>query len=300
MDFNKLYIFQVVSELESVSKAAKKLFRTQSAVSQQIALLEAELGFRLFFRKRGRIFLSPEGKSLAAVLNADFDHIRSAVHLIKDNLEMVEGQIRLGVLLDDSTTFSLSELLVHFSNKYPQVKFKISFGTNAEIEKQLVDGRIDLGILIVFKMQDMFVRHEIIKTTHTLMASAAMLRKMKSGGIEELLTEGNLIDFSDDFLCLTPWIAKNFPDMLPILKSRTPTIVVPNHVEALKMVERDWGVAILPEHLCKGHVKAGQLQKVFPKKKELSVGLDIAYFANRTLALRETLFIDFVRNSVKR
>lgn len=294
MDLNKLLIFQIVSELQSISKAAKKLYRTQSAVSQQILLLEEELGFRLFVRKRARIFLSPEGKILAEVLTKDFDHIRSTIHSIKDNLEMVDGLLRIGILLDYSTPFSISEALVKFSRDYPKVEFKISFGTNTEIEQQLIQGKIDLGILIVFKERDLFKRREIMQASHSLVTSASHYRKMKSKNIEQILENENLIDFTEDFLCITPWINKNFPQHLGILKSRGPSMIVPNHLEALKMIEKGWGTAVLPDYLCENHFKSESLVKVFPKKKELTVGLDIAHFANRTPTLREKLFMDLV------
>ena len=66
MDLNKLQLFQLVADNQSITLAAKKVLRSQSAVSQQMASLEDELGFQLFKRRKSRIFLSPEGEALLA------------------------------------------------------------------------------------------------------------------------------------------------------------------------------------------------------------------------------------------
>ena len=61
MDFNKLRTFLIVVEEGSVTGAARRLFRTQPAVSQSLRLLEEDLGIALLHRKSGNVYLTPEG-----------------------------------------------------------------------------------------------------------------------------------------------------------------------------------------------------------------------------------------------
>jgi len=64
MDYNKLKTFLIVAEEMSVTRAAARLLRTQSAVTQQLQLLEDDLGVALLHRKKARIFLTSEGESI--------------------------------------------------------------------------------------------------------------------------------------------------------------------------------------------------------------------------------------------
>lgn len=54
ISFNKLYYFKSIVETGNISTAAKDLYMTQSALSKALKELEAELGFSLFIRGRGK------------------------------------------------------------------------------------------------------------------------------------------------------------------------------------------------------------------------------------------------------
>lgn len=292
--FDRLKIFQVVASAGTFTEAAVRLGRTQSAVSQQIALLEEELGFRVFERRRNRGYLSPEGKELLTAVQDGFDRIESHLTGMKEGLGKVEGRVRLGVLMDYATPFDLSEALVRFSGAHPQVDFEVSFGTNQEIERRLNEGSIDLGISIVFDDKVPLRRHSILTTPHVLVASRRLHGKIKGLSLKEVLAQCRVIDFSGDFLCLEPWARKNGPELVSVLRKRAPSAIVPNHLESLKMVLKDWGVAVLPQYLCAPSLKDGTLVKVKPGSKDLVVGLDIAYLRRRTLRKCESLFVESI------
>ena len=77
MDINyELYkVFYYVAKTLSFSDASKRLFISQSAVSQSIKALEKKLNQHLFIRSTKRVKLTPEGEVL-------FKHIEPAVNLI--------------------------------------------------------------------------------------------------------------------------------------------------------------------------------------------------------------------------
>ncbi|MGH9456875.1 MAG: LysR family transcriptional regulator [Thermoanaerobaculia bacterium] len=56
MEFKQLEMFVAVAEERSVIRAARRVFRTQPAVSMALAKLEQELGSPLFHRSRERGF----------------------------------------------------------------------------------------------------------------------------------------------------------------------------------------------------------------------------------------------------
>ena len=55
MNHRQVEAFQAVMETGSVTKAGKVLYISQPAVSRLISDLESNVGFKLFFRRKGRL-----------------------------------------------------------------------------------------------------------------------------------------------------------------------------------------------------------------------------------------------------
>ncbi|SMC93616.1 LysR family transcriptional regulator [Rhizobium sp. RU36D] len=70
--------FEAVARLNSVTKAAEELGISPSAVSQQLSLLEAQLGVKLFRREKGRLVLTLDGDRLFQTTTQAFSAIRNA------------------------------------------------------------------------------------------------------------------------------------------------------------------------------------------------------------------------------
>ena len=68
MELQQLQYFLVAAKYEHITKAANSLHIAQPALSQSIKRLEAELGVKLFDRKKGGITLSASGKLLVEEL----------------------------------------------------------------------------------------------------------------------------------------------------------------------------------------------------------------------------------------
>lgn len=70
--------FEAVARLSSVTKASEELGISPSAVSQQLSLLEAQLGVKLFRREKGRLILTLDGDRLFQTTTQAFSAIRNA------------------------------------------------------------------------------------------------------------------------------------------------------------------------------------------------------------------------------
>ena len=62
MDVKQMTYILTIAQEGGISKAAAKLFITQSALDQQLLKLEHELGTRLFFRSRSSFALTEAGR----------------------------------------------------------------------------------------------------------------------------------------------------------------------------------------------------------------------------------------------
>jgi LysR family glycine cleavage system transcriptional activator len=84
---NALRVFEAVARHLSFTKAGEELGLTQTAVSYQVKLLEANLGEALFLRRPRRIVLTDAGARLAPRVSEAFDLMREAVADMRDSAE---------------------------------------------------------------------------------------------------------------------------------------------------------------------------------------------------------------------
>jgi DNA-binding transcriptional LysR family regulator len=121
IDTIAIQAFTQVAETRSFTKAAKRIGRTQSAVSQQILKLEEQLGRELFNRgktleltQHGELFLGYARRILAL-------H-QEAIDCFKE--PGLEGEVRFGIP-EDFATMLLSNVLADFSRSYPRIMLNV-------------------------------------------------------------------------------------------------------------------------------------------------------------------------------
>ncbi|MDB5643770.1 MAG: LysR family transcriptional regulator [Hyphomicrobiales bacterium] len=132
-----------VAESGSMAKASIDLGVTQSAVSQIIAGLEADLGVRLFDRSRRGVELTIYGEALIRRGRAAFDELRSGFQEIDFLKNEGAGQIRIGC----PETLAASVLPVaidHFTSRWPGVALEVETFPGASSAAKLLDRSIDL------------------------------------------------------------------------------------------------------------------------------------------------------------
>lgn len=76
---SRLRPFEAAARHENFTDAAEELGLTQTAVSKQIAALEADLGVALFERRNRTVFLTPQGRALGEVVGAAMSDIAAEV-----------------------------------------------------------------------------------------------------------------------------------------------------------------------------------------------------------------------------
>ncbi|MDF2524754.1 MAG: transcriptional regulator [Clostridiales bacterium] len=148
MDINfELYkIFYHAAKLESFSEAGKRLFITQSAVSQAIKNLEEKLGSPLFYRKSRSIKLTQEGELLLKHVDQAYNFIKTAENKILEIQSLNQGEIRIGAS-DTVCKYHLIPYMEQFNKVFPKVKINVINRTSAQILEILKNGQIDFGIV---------------------------------------------------------------------------------------------------------------------------------------------------------
>src|SRR5689334_15324897 len=124
MDIAALQAFLAIAETGSFSRAAERIYLTQPAISKRIALLEEELGAKLFDRVGRGIQLTPAGQALAARARAllkDFDDVR---RVITNLAGTIGGELRLA-MSHHVGLHRLPPALQRFHDNHPDVRLDL-------------------------------------------------------------------------------------------------------------------------------------------------------------------------------
>lgn len=143
LDTVTLQCFLAVADTGSFTKAADKVGRTQSAISQQIAKLELITEKSLI--NRGKTFsLTTDGELFLGYARKIFELHREALDRFKE--PELEGEIRFG-LPEDFATMVLSDVLVDFSRLHPRVTLNVECDLTLNIFNRFTQGKSDLVLL---------------------------------------------------------------------------------------------------------------------------------------------------------
>lgn len=141
LDLSTLRSFVTIAESGSMTRAAGRLFMTQSAISMQIKRLENSLGLTVFDRSAQGMTTTTEGEQLL--------HFASQMLAINDEAmgrltsPDYEGQIRLGVPCDIIYP-NIPGILKEFSRDFPRVQIKFSSGGTYSLRNQFEQGLLDV------------------------------------------------------------------------------------------------------------------------------------------------------------
>lgn len=143
-DPSLLRTFVIIVETGSFTAAAKRVHRTQSAVSMQIKRLEAALGRPLFERSGRDLRLSDMGEIFYDYARRILDEYKLAMEAVGHGF--IEGDLTVGAPDDFTTTF-LPKILASFRKLYPRVRLHIVSEPSRQLVNSLSVGSVDIALL---------------------------------------------------------------------------------------------------------------------------------------------------------
>ena len=163
MDINyELYkVFYYVATSLSVSEASKKLYISQSAVSQSIKTLEKKLGQTLFIRSTKRVQLTPAGSLLLKHVEPAMNLISRGESQLLDSGTLGLGQLHIGAS-DTICRYFLVPYLKQFHKMFPNVPIKVTNATSIQCVELLDQRKVDL---IVTNFPNTHLNHAYIQKT---------------------------------------------------------------------------------------------------------------------------------------
>lgn len=146
MDLKQLRYFLTIAEEGQITAAAKKLRMAQPPLSQQLKLLEEELGVKLAERGPRSIQLTDAGEMLRRRAQQMIYLADSTAREIRDISKGLSGTLQIGTVSSSGAAL-LTERLIDFLQTYEGVKFEIHEGNTFHIIDLLQSGVIEIGIV---------------------------------------------------------------------------------------------------------------------------------------------------------
>jgi DNA-binding transcriptional LysR family regulator len=145
MDLAQLEVFLAVAREGKFSRAADKLYRTQSAVSQTIRKLEDEVGEALFDRSSRNGLLTDAGRVLQEYAERMVNLRNDAQQALVEVRQLQKG--KLVIAANEFTALYLLPVLAKFRRLHPMIKITVQRSLGSHIPDDVLRHNCELGVL---------------------------------------------------------------------------------------------------------------------------------------------------------
>ncbi|MCB1693357.1 MAG: LysR family transcriptional regulator [Pseudomonadales bacterium] len=243
MELDGIKAFLTVADCGSFSVAATRLHLTQPAVSKRIALLENQVGVRLFDRIGRTVNLTEAGRELLPRSRDILQRVEDTQRAITNLSGRVSGQLSLATS-HHIGLWRLPQVLKEYSARYPDVSLDLHFMDSEVAHDQIVQGNLELGIITLApgaheRLTSIPVWRDDLKF---MCAPEHPLSSMKQVSLEQLSEHSAILP---DMSTFTGRIVKQLFDErhLPLRMSMST-----NYLETIKMlVSIGLGWSVLPQ-----------------------------------------------------
>lgn len=294
MDLFQLETFLAVAEERSFSRAANRLHRTQPAVSQVIAKLEAELGETLLERSSRDGTLTDAGEVLREYAQKMLNLRTDATAALVDLRSLHRG--RLNLAANEYTCLYLLPVLLAFRREHPRLKVAVQRSLASRISDDVLSHSVEIGVL-GFYPDDPHVESVLVYRDQLVcvVSPGHTLAKAGKASIQRLGRE--------------TFVAHNVPSPLrqkvisAFKRHKTPLqmdVELPS-LEAIKrFVQRGNGVALVPKLTVENELEAGSLVAVAVPELQMERKLRLVYRREATLSHAARAFLRVVQEHAKR
>ncbi|MBO0910465.1 MAG: LysR family transcriptional regulator [Acidobacteria bacterium] len=145
MEISQLEVFLAVAREGGFSRAAEKLYRTQSAVSQAVRKLETEIGEPLFDRSTRDGMLTDAGRVLREYAEQMLNLRESAREALSELRELQKGKLVVGA--NEFTALYLLRVLAEFQRLHPAIRIVVERSLGSQIPDDVRRHNCEFGVL---------------------------------------------------------------------------------------------------------------------------------------------------------
>ena len=256
MDIHHLKIFYEASNEKSFTKAAKKLYISQSAVSIQIKKLEHTLGLQLIERNSKNFKLTFAGKELFRMSKDIFEKISRMENEMRKILQYKKGKISIGATHNIGEPV-LPGIMIEFRKNNPEIEFDLYIKNKESLVKHLKEGTVDIAL-----MEEYFIEDKEIKVIETEEYPFVVVSGTEVRDYRELID----IPLLKRDTVLTNKYLDLFEKIIGFNLDKR--ISINGSIETMKnLIKNGLGFAVLPYYSVYEEIKKGTLKVVYSFEK---------------------------------
>ena len=285
MELSQLEVFLAVARERRFSRAADKLFRTQSAVSQTIRKLEDELGENLFDRSSREGVLTDAGKVLYEYAEKLINLRSEATESLSELRELQKG--KLVIAANEFTVLYLLPVLAEFRRLHPMIRITVERALGSHIPDDVLSYKAEFGVLSYEPQEDSL--HSVVVFLDELvfvvppkhpLASASQI-SIRQLGAESFVAHIVNSPYREKVIQL--FEAQKTPLHMDL---ELPTL------QAIKQyVAMGSGVALIPEISVENEIARGELVRIPVRELQLKRKLRLIYRKDANLSHAARAFL---------
>src|SRR5256886_5911723 len=271
MDLSQLEVFLAVAREGRFSRAAEKLHRTQSAVSQSIRKLEDEIGEPLFDRSSRDGLLTDAGHVLQEYAERLLNLRNDAQEALVELRELHKG--KLAIAANEFTALYLLPVLAEFRRLHPMIKVTVQRALGSHIPDDVLRHNSELGVL-TYDPQESQLRSVVVYLDELIFVvpPSHPLAGERQGGFPELGAESFVAH-----IVSSPYREKVIQTFKRHKAPLHMDIELPTLQAIKRFVAMGNGVGLLPEISVENELARGELVRIPVRELRLHCKLRLEY-----------------------
>ena len=298
MNLEHLKTFHVVASLGSFTEAAKALYMTQPAVSQQIQGIEHALRNPLFDRSKRQIRLTAKGKILFSYTQKLFGIFREIENVFSDLNHLLTGELTIAASAVMGNYF-LSSFIAEFYKKYPLISIRLEMGDSAYVTHLVEEGLADVALSrhvrnLKHCKQKLLIKEPYVCVCGPSSPLAALKRPLSAK------------EFAENYLVMRQKGSRMRSKLEEWFKSvgvyeflSTPVIEVNSLESSKQLIARGFGAAAFPSRAVRQELKRESLIMLSVENFSVTADYFLGYNDKRELSPAAFEFISLLTESMR-
>ena len=289
LDWSLLRTFLFIGQEGSISKAAARLYITQSAVSQALKRLEEQLGATLILRRGQRFDLTGTGEEVLRIAADIYGNVSRIGAALGEERDSVVGKVRLlSVSRVESSAYD--GYLAEFHRRFPRVEIEVEVLRSADILSALQKRSATLGLGLCRRVPPRLAQRRLVPQRYAFFCG----RPHRHFGVKGLTVDDlrgeSFVSFTSDQIGgnLSPLAI--FRDQQG-LEGRV--VASSSSVdEVRRLVCAGFGIGCLPEHLAADDVARGVLWRLPPDDGVIDADIHVLWNREQKMSSAELAFLE--------